>query len=287
VHRDKLHPGMHPAIVEAELFEAVQARMAANQRQRAARRDRVPRAPLTGRIFDVDGNPMSPTFSYGRRKKCYRYYVSAPLQQGQRRPAGDETIRRVPAPALEARLTGLLRRLLPSAGSDPLDLLARVEIHAHAVHLLLPAGLPEDLHRHLLDGEAFAQDRRDPALLRLVVPLRMQLHGGRTMIIGAADAPARPDPVLIRGLRARARDARERRRRAYARGDPGLALPSVSGAARFPRPRAAAGDSGRPAAARANSQAAARLAPAAALERAGQGLWRGDVGLIAGRHSEA
>ena len=115
VHRDKLHPGMHPAIVEAELFEAVQARLAANRRQRAARRDRVARAPLTGRIFDADGNPMSPTFSYGRRRKSYRYYVSAPLQQGQRRPAGDETIRRVPAPALEARLTGLLRRLLPSA----------------------------------------------------------------------------------------------------------------------------------------------------------------------------
>jgi hypothetical protein len=30
----------------------------------------------------------------------------------------------------------------------------------------------------------------------------MQLHGGRTMIVGAADAPARPDPVLIRALRA-------------------------------------------------------------------------------------
>ena len=202
VHRDKLHPGMHPAIVEAELFEAVQARLAANRRQRAARRDRVARAPLTGRIFDADGNPMSPTFSYGRRRKSYRYYVSAPLQQGQRRPAGDETIRRVPAPALEARLTGLLRRLLPSAASDPLDLLTRVEIHAHAVHLLLPAGLPEGVHRRLLDGEELAPDRQDPSQLRLVLPIRMQLHGGRTMIVGAADAPARPDPVLIKALRA-------------------------------------------------------------------------------------
>ena len=85
VHRDKLHPGMHPAIIEADLFEAVQAQLAANRHQRATRRDRVARAPLTGRIFDADGNPMSPSFSYGRRKKHYRYYVSAPLQQGQRR----------------------------------------------------------------------------------------------------------------------------------------------------------------------------------------------------------
>ena len=113
------------------------------------------RAPLTGRIFDADGNPMSPTFSYGRRKKPYRYYVSAPLQQGQRRPAGDETIRRVPAPALEARLTGLLRRLLPSGCVRPAELLTRVEIHAHAVHLLLPAmAAGQACTAGLLDGEA-------------------------------------------------------------------------------------------------------------------------------------
>ena len=48
---------MHPPIVEPELFEAVQTRLAANRQQRAVRRDRVARAPLTGRIFDVDGQP--------------------------------------------------------------------------------------------------------------------------------------------------------------------------------------------------------------------------------------
>jgi hypothetical protein len=201
VHRGKAYPGMHPAIVDAELFEAVQTRLDANQRRHAERRDRVARAPLTGRIFDVDGQPMSPSFTYGRRKKLYRYYVSASLQQGRRRRDGDETIRRVPGPALEMRLTGLLRRLLPSAASDPLDLLSRIEVHARAMHLLLPARLPEAVHRRLLEDEELAPDRQDPALLRLVVPLRMQLHGGRTTIVGAADAPARPDPVLIRALR--------------------------------------------------------------------------------------
>ena len=37
VHRGKVHPGMHPAIVDPELFEAVQARLDANRQQRAAR----------------------------------------------------------------------------------------------------------------------------------------------------------------------------------------------------------------------------------------------------------
>ena len=113
VHRTKVYPGMHPAIVEPELFEAVQDRLAANRQQRAVRRDRVARAPLTGRIFDADGQPMSPSFTYGRRRNLYRYYVSAPLMQGQRRREDDPSIRRVPGPALEALLTGVLRRLAP------------------------------------------------------------------------------------------------------------------------------------------------------------------------------
>jgi site-specific DNA recombinase len=201
VHRGKVHPGMHPAIVDPDLFQAVQDRLDANQQQRAARRDRVARAPLTGRIFDADGRPMSPTFSYGRRKNLYRYYVSAPLQQGKRRSDGDETLRRVPAPALEARLTSLLRRVVPAASTDPLDLPSRVEIRAQSVHLLLPIGLVGDFRDRLLDGEEVEPDRQDSSQLRLILHVRMQLHGGRTWLIGAADAAARPDPVLIKALR--------------------------------------------------------------------------------------
>ena len=201
VHRTKVYPGMHPAIVEPELFEAVQSRLAANRQQRAVRRDRVARAPLTGRIFDVDGQPMSPSFSYGRRRNLYRYYVSAPLLQGRRRREDDASIRRVPAPALEAMLTGVLRRLAPTA-SDPLDLPTRVEIHATSVQLLLPAALAQGLRNRLHGDETLATDPGDATQLRLVLPIRMRPHGGRTWIVGGADAPARPDPVLIRALRA-------------------------------------------------------------------------------------
>ena len=106
-----------------------------------------------------------------------------------------------PGPALEALLTGILRRLAPSAASDPLDLPTRVEIHATSVQLLLPAALAQGLHHRLHDGEMLAADRDDPSRLRLVLPLRMQLHGGRTWIVTTEEAPARPDPVLIRALR--------------------------------------------------------------------------------------
>ena len=44
-----LSPGMHPAIVDADLFEAVRTKLDVNARHRAASRDQVARAPLLGR----------------------------------------------------------------------------------------------------------------------------------------------------------------------------------------------------------------------------------------------
>ena len=85
VHKGRAHPGRHQAIIDGDLFAAVQARLDANTRRRASNREQKANAPLAGRLFDADGRPMSPTFSYGRGGRLYRYYVSAPLQQGARR----------------------------------------------------------------------------------------------------------------------------------------------------------------------------------------------------------
>jgi hypothetical protein len=133
------HDGMQPAIVDPNLFKAVQARLDANARRHSGRRDRrVARAPLTGRLFDADGQLMSPTFAYGRGGKLYRYYVSAPLEQGERRRAGNDAIRRVSADAFEALLRGVVNRIAPRHASESLDLLAQVEIHATSLQLLMP-----------------------------------------------------------------------------------------------------------------------------------------------------
>ncbi len=108
-HRGRHHPGLHPAILDAELFAAVQARLDAQARRRETTRNAtVARAALTGRIVDAEGQPMSPTFAYGKGGRLYRYYVSAPLQQGARATPGDDIPRRISAAALEAALTEAL-----------------------------------------------------------------------------------------------------------------------------------------------------------------------------------
>ena len=65
VHKGRVHPGRHQAIIDADLFEAVLARLDANTRRRASKLEQKADAPLAGRLFDADGQPMSPTFSYG------------------------------------------------------------------------------------------------------------------------------------------------------------------------------------------------------------------------------
>jgi site-specific DNA recombinase len=98
VHKDASYPGEHRAIVETELWNRVQALLAASHH--AARTDeRVASASLLkGLIFDGAGNRMSPSHAV-KGEVRYRYYVSQAVLQGRAREAG--SIARLPAHELE------------------------------------------------------------------------------------------------------------------------------------------------------------------------------------------
>ena len=87
VYRGETHRGEHEAIIEPELFEAVQAKLngAAVDRQL---RLKVSPALIAGRIFDDRGNRMTPTHT-NKSGVRYRYYVSHPLMQKRRLDAGN------------------------------------------------------------------------------------------------------------------------------------------------------------------------------------------------------
>ena len=92
-YRGEVHRGEHQPILERELFEAVQAKLAANAVARQIRLKGSP-AILTGRIFDDRGNRMSPSHS-NKLGVRYRYYVSHALLQQRKAEAG--SVARVPA----------------------------------------------------------------------------------------------------------------------------------------------------------------------------------------------
>ncbi|MFI4974810.1 MAG: recombinase family protein [Caulobacterales bacterium] len=220
-HKLESYPGRHPAIVDRPTFEAAQALLARNSR---TRRERVPRSAsvlLRGILFDGDGQPMDPVFARGPHGRCYQYYVSAPIWPGRRHGTEDDAIRRVTATAIEDLV---LRRLAPIVGVVQTDLsapelralLARVEIHPAAVHVVLRAtgvgvqshqriGL-DSVRRQLLPGEQVTAEPQDSRLFRIMLPVRLKLRGGRIWVVDPSGGSGRsivpPDRDLIRRLRA-------------------------------------------------------------------------------------
>src|SRR4051794_19872954 len=105
-HKGESHPGEHEAIIAPELFELVQARLAANLNGRRSRRS-LSDALLLGRLFDDRGNRMTPSFAKKNGVR-YRYYVSCVVAQGRKAEAG--SVARVPAPEIEEQVLSALGR---------------------------------------------------------------------------------------------------------------------------------------------------------------------------------
>jgi len=109
VHKGKVYPGEHQAIVPQELWDRVHAILQESPRVRANQNRRQTLALLRGLIFGPDGRAMSPTHTR-RRGRLYRYYVSQAVLKGT---AEDYCpVRRLPAAEIEAAVIDQVRALL-------------------------------------------------------------------------------------------------------------------------------------------------------------------------------
>jgi site-specific DNA recombinase len=107
--------GEQPAILDREVFDAVQAKLNEQINNHKALRTRS-EALLAGRIFDDRGNRMSPSHSRKGSIK-YRYYLSSVLLHGAASRAG--SVRRVPAAEVEALVIRSVREHLQTV--EPID----------------------------------------------------------------------------------------------------------------------------------------------------------------------
>jgi DNA invertase Pin-like site-specific DNA recombinase len=206
-HKGKVHEGQHPAILEAALFDKVQGTLETKRRRHASRPTACSTARLTGRIFDADGQPMSPTVAIGKLGKRYHYYVSASLQKGEpadakpvTRSSDFDLIRRISAAALESQLSQLLARLIPAKSDDPLAVPVRIEVHGNAIHLTLPKSECSGIQGRLTDDERLEGDATDAASLRLIASIRIRNRRGRTELQTPMARKTAKDPVLIGAL---------------------------------------------------------------------------------------
>ncbi len=110
-HQGKVYPGQHDAIVDSELWQLVQEKLAGSRQARTLGESAQEPSLLAGLIVDGSGQRMTPTHAVEKGRR-YRYYVSAPLITGARPDVAKGW--RVPAGDVEVLILGRLRAFFAS-----------------------------------------------------------------------------------------------------------------------------------------------------------------------------
>ncbi|MBJ6370757.1 recombinase family protein [Sedimentitalea arenosa] len=223
-HKDKTFPGLHPAIIERDLWDQVQALLqAASARRRGAPAGEPTgdAAPLKGKLRDDTGDLLTPTHTRKTGKQL-RYYISNRLVSGGPDPAGwrlpAEALEQAVARAISDHLADHAKRHSVLVDADATssipasraiaDVASRISAKGSSLAArLITCG--EIGHGRLalhLDRTALANTAAlpahdlNPALLALDVPFTCRRHGVEMKIVAGTRAPA-PDATMIRALR--------------------------------------------------------------------------------------
>jgi len=225
-HRNEVHEGQHPAIIDPEVWDVVQAQLTADsakpRRAIGARTDN-PVSLLVGKLFDETGDRLTPSHTKTRQGRRLRYYVSHRLI----RKSGEAGVSgwRLPAGELEHRVTELVSSrltdptaaaaLLPGASADNIEAAARClaafeaeSRETGALSKLLgllertdiaPGELTVRLSADAIAGRlGVAADDLDRKALVIAVPFRMRKRGVETrLILGNASKPKEVDRTLL------------------------------------------------------------------------------------------
>ncbi|HYU12674.1 MAG TPA: recombinase family protein [Stellaceae bacterium] len=237
VHRDQSYPGDHMPIIDQELWDEVQAKLAANAVERATGGMAKSASLLAGLLYDGEGQRMTPTHAVKKGAR-YRYYVSRRLITGSRGKVPEGL--RIPAGEIEQLVTARIGELLSDPARLSEALACCIETAGQQQHLqqraaelaaswsTLPASrlrpmlatviqrivvppervdiqlLPSRLGALLLDKSyrptSTADDDERPIILSAPAQLR-RVGRGIKMVIDEAVAPgraAKPDAKLIK-----------------------------------------------------------------------------------------
>lgn len=170
-HKGTVYDGQHTAIVDIQLWQAVQDHLSQTLESHQNRQKAASPSLLAGLVFDSDGNKFIPVHA-NKKSKRYRYYVSAP-KDGDRGESSSGAYR-IPAEEIEgAVICGLVEmlqddfRVIELAGEvSPEEALKFIE-QARALAQRLSGGVAADkiaVLRILLERVTVFQDRIELAL---------------------------------------------------------------------------------------------------------------------------
>ena len=228
-HRDEFYPGQHEAIVELEVWRAVQAMLAKNAVQRQNGMNARMPSLLTGLIFDEEGDRLCPTHA-SKGKRRYRYYVSKSLacdakqSDGWRLPAKElehavisaltdflsdrhrlmETVLPGERPAARlaaamATATALASRLQSASSPVAKTLLTRIVLRIDIREAAISIAMSRNALLERLGVNTTGADNSAAALL-IEVPISLRRRGIETKLIlkGEGTPTRKPDPHLCR-----------------------------------------------------------------------------------------
>ncbi|MBX9615566.1 MAG: recombinase family protein [Caulobacteraceae bacterium] len=213
-HKGTSYPGQHPAIVEPALYSAVQALLGQNDHKtRKPGEARRPHkgAPLQGLVFDSAGNRMTHLRTARAGRPVYRYYVSTPLQRGQRERTG--AVARIPAPLVEEVVASRLHQLRLCLQTEAWpnwaairNLIDRIEVTEDAIRLYFDEGTLAQIEAELGPADRATVDRLEcrEGARSLAIPVRLEQRGGAGVAIGPhgelASRHRAADPALCAAL---------------------------------------------------------------------------------------
>lgn len=158
-HQGKVYPGQHEAIIDAELWQLAQQKLAGNRRARALGETAEEPSLLVGLITDGNGQRMTPTHAV-KKSRRYRYYVSTGLVSGTR---SDHTKGwRIPAGDVEMLVLDRIRSFLASERAVG-EALSRFDLDASAIRSAMATAI------QLVEGWANLSQIKLRELVRTVV----------------------------------------------------------------------------------------------------------------------
>ena len=200
-HKGQTYEGRHEAIVDRTLFDAVQALLHHRSAVWKRRAPNLERAPLQGRLFDALGQRMKPVFAR-RKGRLYGYYAAPKLMPGLTSPAKADALTRVPCRLLDDlvrhRLIDLIGVVPEGISTNVLrEVVTRVDVHGDSVQMVLNQRALRSLSANLADtrtvearlhmGDRLLAEASRLNHVRISIPIRMKMRGGRTWLEDAEE----------------------------------------------------------------------------------------------------
>ncbi len=236
-YKGTVYPGQQAPLLERKLWEAVQAKLKANLQAPRKRSQAGRKSPLTGLLYDADGNRFVPTHTTKAGKR-YHYYTSQAVIHGKKGEAKGPT--RLPAGEIDT-LIGAKLLAFVSSGREMRQVLCSPKASLREVQRsmrsvkewapatvaralkLLPAivkrivvrddSIEIGLSKHAIRESVAGRDHSQPLNgegkdeLIVTVPATLRRCGGevRLLLPAAQEQAPRPEPPLVRAV-ARAHD---------------------------------------------------------------------------------